>query len=248
MGGPAAAGAPGGAVEGVVTRLIVDIREKRLAGRPVLGSLAFSLDEGEVTAVVGPSGCGKSTLLRLVAGLDRGVTGTVRWSGEGARPVPNLGVVFQQPRLLPWRTVRQNLALAGADPVESERLLERLGLAAQADVWASQLSLGMARRLALARALAVDAQALLLDEPFASLDEGNQRLARAVLAEQLLRRPVPTLLITHDLAEAVALAHRVLVLSSGPARLLFDQTVPPGVRTDPALATATVAALRDLAR
>jgi NitT/TauT family transport system ATP-binding protein len=231
-----------------MTRLTVDIREKRLAGRPVLGGLAFSLDEGEVVAVVGPSGCGKSTLLRLVAGLDREVTGTVRWSGEGPRLGPRLGVVFQQPRLLPWRTVRQNLALAGADTAEGDRLLERLGLAAKVDVWASQLSLGMARRLALARALAVDAQALLLDEPFASLDEGNQRLARTVLREHLLRRPVPTLLVTHDLAEAVALAHRVLVLSSGPARLLFDQAVPPEVRTDPALAAATVAALRDLAR
>ncbi|MEA1648805.1 ATP-binding cassette domain-containing protein [Nitrospirillum sp. BR 11164] len=227
-----------------MTRLTVDIREKRLAGRPVLGGLAFSLDVGEVTAVVGPSGCGKSTLLRLVAGLDREVTGIVRWSGA----VPRLGVVFQQPRLLPWRTVRQNLTLAGADAAEGDRLLERLGLAAKADVWASHLSLGMARRLALARALAVDAQALLLDEPFASLDEGNQRLARAVLREHLLRRPVPTLLVTHDLAEAVALAQRVLVLSSGPARLLFDQAVPVEVRTDPARAAATVAALRDLAR
>ncbi|TWB37250.1 ABC transporter ATP-binding protein [Nitrospirillum pindoramense] len=227
-----------------MTRLTVDIREKRLAGRAVLGPVSFGLDAGEVVALVGPSGCGKSTLLRLVAGLDREVTGTVRWSGEG----PRLGVVFQQPRLLPWRTVRQNLDLAGADGAEATRLLERLGLAAKADVWASQLSLGMARRLALARALAVDAQALLLDEPFASLDEGNQRLARAVLAEYLVRRPVPTLLVTHDLAEAVALAHRVLVLSPGPARLLFDQAVPPGVRTDPALAAATVAVLRDLAR
>ncbi|MEA1673331.1 ABC transporter ATP-binding protein [Nitrospirillum sp. BR 11163] len=229
-----------------MTRLTVDIREKRLSGRPVLGGLAFSVDAGEVVAVVGPSGCGKSTLLRLAAGLDREVVGTVRWSGEGAGP--RLGVVFQQPRLLPWRTVRQNLALAGADGAEGERLLERLGLAAKADVWAAQLSLGMARRLALARALAVDAQALLLDEPFASLDEGNQRLARAVLAEYLLRRPVPTLLVTHDLAEAVALAHRVLVLSPGPARLLFDQAVPSGVRADPTLAAATVAVLRDLAR
>ncbi|WP_044564526.1 ATP-binding cassette domain-containing protein [Azospirillum sp. B4] len=223
-----------------MTRLIVDIREKRLAGRPVLGPIAFTVDTQEVVALVGPSGCGKSTLLRLAAGLDREVTGTVRWSG----PAPRLGVVFQQPRLLPWRTVRQNLDIAGAGGEEGQRLLERLGLAAKADVWASHLSLGMARRLALARALAMDAQALLLDEPFASLDEANQRLARAVLLEHRLRRPTPTLLVTHDLAEAVALADRVLVLSPGPARLLVDQPVPDAARTDAAVAAETVAALR----
>nr|WP_246463285.1 ATP-binding cassette domain-containing protein [Nitrospirillum iridis] len=223
--------------------MTVDIREKRLAGRLVLGAVAFTVEAHEVVALVGPSGCGKSTLLRLVAGLDRDLTGTVRWSGAA----PRLGMVFQQPRLLPWRTVRQNLTIAGAGLEEGDRLLDRMGLADKADVWASQLSLGMARRLALARALAVDAQALLLDEPLASLDEGNQRLARVILREYWLRRPVPTLLVTHDLAEAVALAHRVLVLSPGPARLLFDHPVPDGARTDAALAARTVSALRELA-
>ncbi|MDE1149903.1 MAG: ATP-binding cassette domain-containing protein [Azospirillaceae bacterium] len=226
-----------------MTGLTVDIRELRLAGRVVLGPVAFTVAAGEVVALVGPSGCGKSTLLRLAAGLAHdGLDGAVHWTPAPRRP----GVVFQQPRLLPWRTVRQNLAIAGADPALAADLLGRLGLASSADAWASHLSLGMARRLALVRALAIHPDALLLDEPFTSLDEANAVVARTLLLERWHHRPVPTLLVTHDLAEAASLADRVLVLSPGPARLLADHRLPPDAVRRPDAVTGTVAALRGM--
>ncbi len=208
--------------------LEVDVRSKQVmergVPRTVIEDLRFTLEAGELVALVGPSGCGKSTLLRLIGGLDLGFEGRIGWPG-GARPA--IGTVFQEPRLLPWRTVRENLALVRpADPTQSERLLGLLGLAAAADLYPPALSLGMARRVAIARAFVIEPALLLLDEPFVSLDPATAEQGRAVLLEAWRTRRCAALLVTHDLAEAAALADRILLLSASPTHVLRAITVP----------------------
>jgi NitT/TauT family transport system ATP-binding protein len=185
----------------------------------VLGELAISLRNGEVAALVGPSGCGKTTLLRIIVGLDRDFEGSVELPAHG-----KLGIVFQEPRLLPWRTVEQNVRLAApqASDATLDALFATLGLSTHRDHYPGELSLGLARRVALARAFAVEPDLLVLDEPFVSLDAALATRLRTELAELVARRPVTTLLVTHDVAEAIGLADRLFLLSASPARLLAD--------------------------
>ncbi len=185
----------------------------------VLGELALRLEGGEVAALVGPSGCGKTTLLRIVAGLDRDFEGSVALPAHGT-----LGMVFQEPRLLPWRSVEQNVRLAAPQASDGElaALFATLGLATHRDHYPGELSLGLARRVALARAFAVKPDLLLLDEPFVSLDHALAARLRDELAELVNRRPVTTLLVTHNVEEAIGLADRLYLLSASPARVLAE--------------------------
>jgi len=196
----------------------------------VLGELAFSLGNGEVAALVGPSGCGKTTLLRIIAGLDSDFEGSVALPAHGM-----LGMVFQEPRLLPWRTVEQNVRLAAPQATDAAlgTLFQALGLTAHRDHFPGELSLGLARRVALARAFAVEPDLLLLDEPFVSLDDALAARLRDELAELVNSRPVTTLLVTHNVEEAIGLADRLLLLSLSPARVLADVAVtrPRTLRT-----------------
>jgi NitT/TauT family transport system ATP-binding protein len=220
---------------GVRNRLDVSIKQKSFRAASggkltVLGELAFSLAGGEVAALVGPSGCGKTTLLRIVAGLDRDFDGSVALPAHGM-----LGMVFQEPRLLPWRTVEQNVRLAAPQATDAglDTLFATLGLAAHRDHYPGELSLGLARRVALARAFAVEPDLLLLDEPFVSLDAALAARLRDELAELVNSRPVTTLLVTHDVDEAIGLADRLLLLSVSPARVLAEVPVvrPRGAHT-----------------
>jgi NitT/TauT family transport system ATP-binding protein len=188
----------------------------------VLGELAFSLGNGEVAALVGPSGCGKTTLLRIIAGLDNDFEGSVALPAHGM-----LGMVFQEPRLLPWRTVEQNVRLAAPQATDAAlgTLFQALGLTAHRDHFPGELSLGLARRVALARAFAVEPDLLLLDEPFVSLDDALAARLRDELADLVNRRPITTLLVTHNVEEAIGLADRLLLLSLSPARVLADVPV-----------------------
>jgi sulfonate transport system ATP-binding protein len=196
----------------------------------VLGELNFTLENGEVAALVGPSGCGKTTLLRIIAGLDRDYQGTVRLPAHC-----RLGMVFQEPRLLPWRSVEANVRLAAPEATDAtlEALFRTLGLAAHRGHYPGELSLGLARRVALARAFAVDPDLLVLDEPFVSLDAALAERLRSELVELVTRRPVTTLLVTHDVEEAIGLADRLLVLSGSPARIVAEVPVmrPRGAHT-----------------
>jgi len=205
----------------------------------VLGSLALTLTSGEVGALVGPSGCGKTTLLRIIAGLDRDYDGSVALPDHG-----KLGMVFQEPRLLPWRTLEQNVRLAApqASATTLDTLFRTLGLDAHRHHFPGELSLGQARRVALARAFAVDPDLLLLDEPFVSLDDALAARLRDELAELVNRRPVTTLLVTHNVEEAIGLADRLFLLSASPARVVAEMPVerPRATRTP-----AELAALRN---
>jgi ABC-type nitrate/sulfonate/bicarbonate transport system ATPase subunit len=229
---------------GVRNRLDVGIRQKSFLAasggtHPVLSELAFSLGAGEVGALVGPSGCGKTTLLRIIAGLDREFEGSVALPAHGT-----LGMVFQEPRLLPWRTVEQNVRLAApaATDASLDALFGTLGLAAHRDHYPGELSLGLARRVALARAFAVEPDLLLLDEPFVSLDDALAARLREELAELVKSRPVTTLLVTHDVDEAIGLADRLLLLSASPARVLAEV---PVTRPRAAHTPAELAGLRE---
>ena len=197
--------------------------EARVAGKsfrtasgqsvPIIADLSFALDEGETGALIGPSGCGKSTLMRILAGLDRNFEGTVLIPAQG-----RIGMAFQEPRLLPWRSLEDNVRLAAPEASEAEiaALFAALGLSEHRTHFPGELSVGLARRAALARAFAVRPTLLLLDEPFVSLDQPLARQMQRDLARLVESRRMITVLVTHDVDEAIALADRIFVLSARP--------------------------------
>jgi NitT/TauT family transport system ATP-binding protein len=237
---------------GVPGRLEVSIKHKSYYAASggtlqVLNGLALVLRGGEVGALVGPSGCGKTTLLRIIAGLDRDYDGTVQLPDHG-----KLGVVFQEPRLLPWRTLEQNVRLAAPQATDASlnTLFQALGLDAHRHHYPGELSLGLARRVALARAFAVEPDLLLLDEPFVSLDDALAARLRDELAELVNRRPVTTLLVTHNVEEAIGLADRLFLLSASPARVVAEVPIdrPRVARTPDELAALRKEIARKLAQ
>ena len=187
----------------------------------VIRGLTLRLEAGSFGALMGPSGCGKTTLLRIAAGLDSDFVGKRR-----VPPSHRLGIVFQEPRLLPWRTVEENIRLAlPAAKATSDLgpLVETLGLAAHMAHYPGELSLGLARRVAIARAFAVRPTLLLLDEPFVSLDEATAARLREELAALTRRERITTLCVTHGLAEAIELADHVFFLSPRPAAIVLSR-------------------------
>lgn len=184
----------------------------------VIDDLDLTLAKGERLALIGPSGCGKSTLLNIIAELEDASAGTVRL-GPGSR----ISYMFQEPRLLPWRTVADNLRLVLPQTNTRETLIDQwldaVGLSAHRDQYASKLSLGMARRAALARAFSVEPSLLLMDEPFVSLDASTAFRLQSLLLDLLRRANTAMLFVTHDLREAIRLCDRVLLLTHSPARV-----------------------------
>jgi len=185
--------------------------------------LRLAVAAGGFTALIGPSGCGKTTSLRILAGLDHDFEGRVR-----VEPGTRAGFVFQEPRLLPWRTVDHNLRLGldRPDGFDTAPLLAELGLDGLASRYPTELSLGLARRVALGRALAIEPDLLLLDEPLTSLDEPTAlRLRQLVLTVWRRRRPT-TLMVTHNVREAIQLAERILLLAPRPGRVVAEIDLP----------------------
>jgi len=225
---------------------------------PALGPFSLEIEAGEIVSLVGPSGCGKSTALRLLAGLEAPSRGQVlRTPGRG-----ETAVVFQAPTLAPWLSARANVALplelAGtaraAAGVRAGEALARVGLAGAEAARPAQLSGGMAMRVSLARALVTEPRLMLLDEPFAALDE----ITRRALADDVLRlwaglRPA-IVFVTHNVEEAVYMASRVVVMTAGPGRLAGDFPVegpaprPAGFRTTPGFRRSVEAVSHALAR
>lgn len=197
---------------------------------PVLEGLDFRVEPGEFVALLGPSGCGKSTLLRLVAGLEPATSGTLRVDGLPITgPDPSRVVVFQDPTLYPWRTVWDNAALGleARGLLKSRRgrvdeALSLVGLSGFARAYPHQLSGGMAQRAALARALVNDPRMLILDEPFGKLDSLTRLTMQGEMVELWRRSGFTTLLVTHDVEEAMFMATRIIVFSERPARIVAD--------------------------
>jgi ABC-type nitrate/sulfonate/bicarbonate transport system ATPase subunit len=217
----------------VTVAVSIDIHEKTYRSRataspvPALRNLRAVVAPSEFCVITGPSGCGKTTLLNIIAGLDRDFTGALNFKQSDGGP-PRIGYVFQSPRLLPWRTVRENIALVlarNSNPAELEGLLTDIGLADAADTYPAQLSGGMARRAALARAFAIAPDLLLMDEPFLSLDAAAADRLRSLLLRLISTRPATVLFVTHDLTEAVELADRILVLSPAPGRVVAEMPI-----------------------
>jgi ABC-type nitrate/sulfonate/bicarbonate transport system ATPase subunit len=226
--------------------LRVRVRRKAFDEKAVLEGLEFDLGEREIVALVGPSGCGKTTLLKIIGGLDADYDGTIDWPGIRS---PRIGTIFQEPRLLPWRTVRQNLTLVLPPDTHAaaEELLRHLGLWPFRDHFPPTLSLGMARRVAIARAFAIAPELVLLDEPFVSLDPEMAQRSREVLLEAWRERATSVLLVTHDPVGAAALADRILVLSARPAHIVAEIEVPAAQRRGERAAALQVAAQLEIA-
>jgi sulfonate transport system ATP-binding protein len=193
---------------------------KRYGERGVLDDLSLSITRGSFVSIVGRSGCGKSTLLRLVAGLETPTTGTLRLDDGAGRP-PDTRIMYQEARLLPWKTVLQNvmLGMPASARDEARAVLDDVGLLARANDWPAQLSGGQRQRVALARALVHRPQLLLLDEPLGALD-ALTRIEMHALIERLWKRSRFTaLIVTHDVQEAVALGDRIVLLEEGSVAL-----------------------------
>lgn len=213
------------------------------AGKPVLVDLSFEVGQGEFVCILGPSGCGKSTLLSTLSGLMHPLEGTIRIDGRDlyrddgpTGPEPRLGFVFQDHRLLPWRTVSQNISLvlkaAGFDESEHEGIIRRylsmLHIEQFYDSWPLNLSGGQRQRVSIARALAIDPLYILMDEPFSTLDEVTARRMRQELLEVWSESRKTIIFVTHSIREAVYLADRILGLTANPGRLYrtIDVDVP----------------------
>ena len=233
MGGVKALGRQGTTLATVNSMITVDIKNKTYPAKGkamqhlAISDFRLSLQRDEFVCLVGPSGCGKTTLLNLIAGLDADFTGEISYDGRHGQP--KIGYVFQNPRLLPWRTVRENIELALDEPTAPNTvnsLLEVMQLTPFQHVYPECLSLGMSRRVAVIRAFAINPDLLLMDEPFVSLDVPTASQARELLVNLWQQRPHTVLFVTHDVREAIALADRIIFLTSAPMTTLKEVIVP----------------------
>lgn len=220
------------------------VEAKNFGPLRVIKGVHFDVRSGEIVSLVGPSGCGKSTLLRIVAGLDGDYSGKVFVNGDKPRlHSRDVGFIFQEPRLLPWLTVADNvgfdLGRGGGKHPRVHELLAEVGLADFADAFPKELSGGMAQRAAIARGLFTQPALLLLDEPFSAVDAFTRMRLQELLLSIAARHATTLLLVTHDVNEAVYLSDRVLVFSSNPGRISGEITVDVARnrdRRDPRLA------------
>ncbi|MBM3543277.1 MAG: ATP-binding cassette domain-containing protein [Alphaproteobacteria bacterium] len=222
---------------GVTSQFEIRIEDKTYVGADgskltAISEFVLDVAPESMTVLMGPSGCGKTTLLRIVAGLDGRYRGDV-----GLPPDTRIGLMFQEPRLLPWRTVRQNIELVAAPDFSAkdlEHLAQAVGIADMLPRYPQELSLGLARRVALARAFATKPDLLLLDEPFVSLDERTADRLRRLLLDVWQARPTTAILVTHNAREAILLADQLVLLAPRPTRVVAVETIAvPRAERDP---------------
>lgn len=209
---------------------------------PVVNELSLSADEGELIMFLGPSGCGKTTLMRIVGGLERQNSGSVWLAGEELHgPDRRRGMVFQSYSSFPWLTVRQNIAFGLryrndiAEPEKQEitdHYLGLVGLAKYADFYTNRISGGMRQRVAIARTLASAPDLLLMDEPFGALDAQTREYLQMQLLDINQKEKKTTIFVTHDVEEAVLLAHRIIIFSARPARIIKEINVADIIPVD----------------
>jgi NitT/TauT family transport system ATP-binding protein len=227
----------------VTARLELSGVSKRFGSLDALAPVSLSVADDEILTLLGPSGCGKTTLLRLIAGLEPPTSGSIVVEGGSpadARRRKRIGFVPQSPALLPWRTVEQNARLlldinrrAGSTPsVSTSDLLGEVGLSDFGDAYPHELSGGMQQRVGLVRAFALDAPILLMDEPFAALDEMTREEMRHLLMRLCEPLGTTVVFVTHSIAEAAFLSDRVAIMSARPGRVTDVVEVPfPHPRT-----------------
>jgi NitT/TauT family transport system ATP-binding protein len=215
---------------------IVDLTKEFSGGVRALGGLTFDVPKGELTSIIGPSGCGKTTTLKIIAGLLDATSGQVEVDGAPVTgPGPERAFVFQDFALMPWATVLRNVAfgleLRGLPRKEREETarayVDKVGLSGFEDSYPHQLSGGMRQRVGLARALAVNADILLMDEPFASVDEQIRREFQDDLLRLLSDESKTVIFVTHSIEEAVYVSDQVVILTRGPSRV--SKVVRPGI-------------------
>ncbi|MCC3358920.1 ABC transporter ATP-binding protein [Bacillus sp. REN16] len=219
---------------GVVTVFNIELKNvaKSYGENEVLHDINLSIEQGSFTAIVGRSGCGKSTLLRIIAKLEEASRGELAFSGEEAKE-PKIRVMFQDDRLIPWKSVLHNINLGAVNKEVAKESLEKVGLIEKKSDWPDQLSGGQKQRIALARALASNPDILLFDEPLGALD-ALTRIEMQNLIEGLWeQQKFTSLLVTHDVTEAVRLADRVIVIDKGVIQLDQEIDLPrPRVRDE----------------
>ncbi|MDO6514449.1 ABC transporter ATP-binding protein [Neptuniibacter sp. 2_MG-2023] len=201
-----------------------------LSQRQILSALNIKINSGETHCLLGPSGSGKTTLLNLMAGLEQEnvvtIKGEVKKDNYWSPHKPEIGYLFQQPRLLPWRTIMQNLLLVEPDKEVVLKLLHEVKLQDYADYYPSKISLGMARRVALVRCLLLEPELVLMDEPLTSLDLPTAREMRGLIKRLVCDHPTRSMLyVTHDLDEALELSDRVSVLGHTPAQVIYNSRI-----------------------
>ena len=211
-----------------------DVAKTFSTGTTALAGIGLTIFPGEFVSLLGPSGCGKSTLLKLIAGLVAPSSGMIDWpqstyTADGS-PEPALGFVFQEPTLLPWRTAADNvqlpLLLAGVNRQEARErageALAQVGLSAFADSYPRQLSGGMKMRVSIARALVTRPKILLMDEPFAALDEITRTKLNDELLQLFARQGLTVIFVTHSVYESVYLSSRIVVMTTRPGRVTAE--------------------------
>ena len=226
--------------------LDIYVERKTFAATTVLQNVRLQLHAREVVSLLGPSGCGKSTLLRIVAGLEKDFQGTLQ------RKAGEVAFVFQEPRLMPWLTVEQNIGFSDDrhyDKAWAAQLIEEVGLGGFAQALPKALSGGMAQRVAIARGLYSRPQTLLLDEPFSAVDAFTRMKLQDLLLQLAEHHAIALLLVTHDVDEALYLSDRVMVMDNRPSSIRQELRVDldrPRDRRDPALALLKAQAFTSL--
>jgi len=224
----------------------IRVEHKAFAESTVLQGIELTLQPGEIVSLLGPSGCGKSTLLRIAAGLEQD------FRGEVQRPEGEIAFVFQEPRLMPWLSVEQNIGLSDDQAFDRKwvgQLIDEVGLSGFSDALPKALSGGMAQRVAIARGLYSHPTVLLLDEPFSAVDAFTRMKLQDLLLQLAARHAITLLLVTHDVDEALYLTDRVLVMGSRPGSVVHEVAVEvtrPRDRRDPVLARLKAEALTEL--